>query len=64
MGSEQAQDRLQRRFIAAPSPAADGTMIVTADHAGTQRVTKVSAANHHTYLYKGYQADWGIAAPF
>ncbi len=50
--------------ISAPSPAADGSMIVTADHGGTQWITKVSATNHHTYLYKGYQADWGPVSAF
>jgi TolB protein len=61
-GVDAAQIGSDGDSIPAPSPANDGSMIVTADHAGTQYVTLVSATNVHTYLYTGYQADWGVAA--
>ncbi len=45
----------------APSPAADGSLLVTASHNGVAWVTKVTAGNARTYLYQGYEEDWGVA---
>jgi TolB protein len=47
----------------APSPAADGSLLVTATHNGAQWVTKIASGGARTYLYKGYEEDWGVATP-
>ncbi len=62
-GTGSAQIGSDNDSIPAPSPANDGSMIVTADHSGTQDVPLVSATNQPTYLYPGYQADWGVKSP-
>ncbi len=44
----------------APSPAADGSLLVTATHNGAAWVTKIAANGARTYLYQGYEEDWGV----
>ncbi len=50
--------------IPAPSPANDGSFLVSAVHNGVDWVTKVTAGGTHTYLYPGYEEDWGDAPQF
>jgi TolB protein len=41
-----------------PSPAGDGSMLVTAKYSGAQWVTRIDSDGTRTYLFQGTQADW------
>jgi TolB protein len=48
----------------APSPAADGSLLVAGGHNHQQWITKIAPNGSRTYLFLGDQPDWGNATTF